>query len=1005
LEKLRARGVDLQFSRLRLTWDRGIVAENVRFGPSDEPWGPRLTAAEVRLELNHQALAHLRFQIDSLLLRQGRLVWPIEQTNSPPPEIGATNSTQRNIPTLTQGPPHELAVENIQTELRLMPDDAWSLDNFSAGFAGARVRLFGEVANASAVRRWKVFHAERPPSARFWQTQIQQLADTLQKVHFSAPPDLKLDVRGDARDLQTFKVRLRVSAPGAETPWGTLVQGLFTARVLPATNQSLARAELRLNAQAIQTPWARATDLRFTNYLTWAESQNMVNADATASASGLETEWGRGTNAYLEARWLQALSNAVPLSGTGQLRCDQAETKWGSASNIRLSLERPADDPRLAAPESVEGGSNAPRPNAPTWLPSKMPSRFNWQAECSELHSPKLDAGALTAAGTWREPELAVTNLHAELYGGRLEARAGLDVITRAFDFSVNSNFEVKKLSQLTPKTREFLDQFTWEKTPQLQAFGSMVLPAFTNQHPDWHAEVQPTLRLQGEFKVSQGTFRGIPATSAQSHFTYSNMVWDLPDLIATRPEGWVQAAHRADDKTKDFYWRFHSTIDPTCTRALLEPKHQRAFESFTLSAPPLIDAEVYGRFHDWERTTAKAHVVATNLTVRGHALDRFETTVSYTNQFVTLTDAFARHGTQQLSAAGLAIDFVAQKIFLTNGFATSDPQTFARAIGPKVAQALEPYHFTQPPTVRVEGIIPIHDEQDADLWFDVKGGQFQWWKINVPAITGRLHWAGLQLSLNDVRAPFFGGAASGEANFNFSRGQGTDFQFDLAVTNARLELLMAALSTNRPTMDSLNAPRSNASRSNAPPNLEGFLSGSLTVARANSSDWRTYNGRGNVQLRDGLIWAIPIFGIFSPVLDGISPGLGSSRANAGTATFTITNGVIRSDDLEIRSPALRLEYRGTLDLQDQVNARVEAELLRDVWGIGPLISTVLWPVTKLFEYKVTGSLNQPKSDPVFFVPRIVLLPFHPFRTLKDLLPENPASANTNSPPVFEKIP
>src|SRR5262245_3809488 len=32
LEKLRARGVDLDFTRLRWSWYRGMVAENVKFG-------------------------------------------------------------------------------------------------------------------------------------------------------------------------------------------------------------------------------------------------------------------------------------------------------------------------------------------------------------------------------------------------------------------------------------------------------------------------------------------------------------------------------------------------------------------------------------------------------------------------------------------------------------------------------------------------------------------------------------------------------------------------------------------------------------------------------------------------------------------------------------------------------------------------------------------------------------------------------------------------------------
>ena len=100
----------------------------------------------------------------------------------------------------------------------------------------------------------------------------------------------------------------------------------------------------------------------------------------------------------------------------------------------------------------------------------------------------------------------------------------------------------------------------------------------------------------------------------------------------------------------------------------------------------------------------------------------------------------------------------------------------------------------------------------------------------------------------------------------------------------------------------------------------------------------------------------------------------------------------------------MRLQYRGTLDFQGQVNARAEAELLRDAWLVGPLVSTVLWPVTKLFEYKITGTLGAPKGDPVYLVPKVVtlpfLFPFRPLRTLRGLFPENSNANNTNPPPA-----
>ena len=181
---------------------------------------------------------------------------------------------------------------------------------------------------------------------------------------------------------------------------------------------------------------------------------------------------------------------------------------------------------------------------------------------------------------------------------------------------------------------------------------------------------------------------------------------------------------------------------------------------------------------------------------------------------------------------------------------------------------------------------------------------------------------------------------------------------------------------------------------------LEGRLSGTLVITKANYAEDNNVNGYGNAQLRDGLLWDIPLFGIFSPVLESVLPGLGSSRASAGTCTFSISNAVVRSEDLEIHSSPMRLRYRGTVDLDGRVNARFEAELLRDMWVVGPLVSTVFWPVSKMFEYKVNGSLDQPRIVPVYFIPRIVLLPFHPFRTIKDLMPEETSVNRTNAPPA-----
>jgi hypothetical protein len=302
--------------------------------------------------------------------------------------------------------------------------------------------------------------------------------------------------------------------------------------------------------------------------------------------------------------------------------------------------------------------------------------------------------------------------------------------------------------------------------------------------------------------------------------------------------------------------------------------------------------------------------------------------------------------------------------------------------VGPNIAKVMEPYHFLEPPSGRVEGVIPMRDVEDADLHFDVDGRTFEWWKFRVPRVTGRVDWVGLRLVLTNVSAGFYGGAAKGGAEFLFSEeNDGADFRFNLAVSNADLRALMKSMTTNQ-------------SR------LEGSLTGTLAVNSTNSADWRSLNGGGRASLRDGLIWEIPLFGILSPALDSITPGLGSSRASEASANFIITNGVVRSDDLQVRAPTMRLEYRGTADLQGRVDARAQAELLRDTWVVGPVLSVALWPVTKLFEYKITGTLHDPRTEPVY-IPKMFFVPFHPFRTIRDLIPEQPPANLTNAPPAF----
>jgi hypothetical protein len=56
-------------------------------------------------------------------------------------------------------------------------------------------------------------------------------------------------------------------------------------------------------------------------------------------------------------------------------------------------------------------------------------------------------------------------------------------------------------------------------------------------------------------------------------------------------------------------------------------------------------------------------------------------------------------------------------------------------------------------------------------------------------------------------------------------------------------------------------------------------------------------------------------------------------------------------------------------------------------------------PVTKVFTYKVTGTLEQPKTE---LLPLFSRMLFHPFRTLRGLWPE---ADDPSKKPLFLPLP
>jgi len=956
---LRAQGIELQFTRLRLHFVRGFVAENVVVGHAAAPGNPTLSAAEVQLQLDYAALWHRRLELRGLALRRGRFTWPATAVST-------------------------LTLTNLQAELRFQTNDTWSLDHFQADCDGIKLALAGEIAHGPEIRHWEIFQGPQPPGPPQPPAALRAITELLDRLHLAGGARFNLRVDGDARDLHSFVVRLGASVPMAQTPWGSARDVSLAADLAVPANLSPPPANIGpqpslgwlTNFQPYRLTWTlRLAQLRSQrlNAGRLACAGSWLAPDLNLTNLSVVLDSGR-----FEAQAHLHLLASDPKSPAAHLDIDAptVQTPWGGARDLRLA----ADLAAAADAPGLQTASNSPSGDWGWWA-SLQPYRASWTLRLAQFRSTKLNADSVACAGSWLAPELAVTNFSAGLVGGGLEGQARLNVATHECVFTNRACFDFHATAALLPQeARHWLAQISWPQPPSLVAGGSLVLPPWTNRAPDWR-DARQSLRLAGEFAATNVAWPGIAFDAVRSHFSRSNYIWRVPDLVLARTNGTFAVSCFGSDATGNFLCHLQGALDLNALRPLLPTNAAGAFEIISLTVPPAVDADVCGRWGDFDSLGIQGNVWATNFSVRGEAVESFQTRAVYTNRVLDCWQPSLRRTEGQMTADRITVDFNAQRVYFTNGFSTADPQAVAHAIGPDTDRALAPYRFLRPPNARVNGYAPLRGSTDADLVFDVDGGPFVWLNLHSPHVAGQVHWLGQTLILTNVTAAFYGGQGAGFASFDFSVPHpGADYFLAATITSADLHLLASDFST----------------RTN---HLEGALSGTLVLTRADTRDWRIPDGFGHATLRDGLLWDIPIFGVLSPALNKLSPNWGYSRATEAQADFVITNGVIRSDSLWIRTTMMRLDYTGTVDLHGNVNARVTAQLLRNTWIFGHLVSGLLWPVSKLFEYRVTGTLDRPQAKPVTpLLPDLLLLPLHPIRSFEDLLP--PADFFTNAPPA-----
>jgi len=964
-------GVDLDFSLLRLSWYKGILAEQVRIRPQTDALAPELECQRLDLDLRFRGLLGLKLQPESITLTSGTLHLPYVTTN------GSTTF---------------LTVSNIQGTLRFDHRGGWYLDALEGQLATLNVSASGRLTNTASLGDWRVFRARATTNRAALPTAWRELSEILEITTFTRPPDLRLVFNVDGAAPDQSSLRCTLDATEARSPHATWSNARMAFNVAPAADIDCSRVEMQLEAASVETAHGGLDNVQlFAGFNCRPASGSMQDGRFDFLAERLETAGANADGVSLAAEMEFGSEGLVPTNTSFELRADTLTLRHSlafsgvsnaaaPATNRTVRLKNPGLQGQMG-PEATSGLALDHVPFPALQYLDRI--RINATLQSDEVQETTFGATNLSVHFDWHAPRLDIRRLEVGLPGGTLDVRAGLDAATGQARFNGVSTIDPKGLSGvLPPVANEWLDRYTWQAPPRVTGGGSVEFPHWTAGSTNWPGDIRPSLVIDARFEAGPATFRGMTVQGAASALHYSNMFWNLPDLTLQQPDGRVLIEHVNNDRTAEFLFRIQLNADPTPGWALISPTAvgaRRTLGELHFSAPPAADLFVTGCWRDNSRLNVDARVYATHLTFRGVSADELRAVARFTNNVLTLTDAFVRQGARTAATDRLEFRFTDRVAFLSNATTTLPPMDIATVIGPTVVRTIAPYRFVTPPVGRVDGVIPLGNIEAADLRFRLKGGPFEWWKFRLPQIEGLVWWQGETVTLTNLEAILYGGAARAGMFLDFVDKPSPDFTFQAEIFGADMQPLVSELfgSTNR---------------------LEGRLSGTLVVTQANTGDFGSWFGHGTASLKDGFLWNIPVFGVVSPVLETVMPGMGNSRASAATGTFTITNSVIRTDDLLIHSSNMRLRYEGTVDFEGRVNATAEADLLRDAFVIGQAVSLIFTPVSKLMIMEITGTLAQPKARPYYVLPRVLLAPLNPLKLFKDFFATEESVTNAVPP-------
>lgn len=261
---------------------------------------------------------------------------------------------------------------------------------------------------------------------------------------------------------------------------------------------------------------------------------------------------------------------------------------------------------------------------------------------------------------------------------------------------------------------------------------------------------------------------------------------------------------------------------------------------------------------------------------------------------------------------------------------------------------------FDTHPAIQANGVVCPKNYTNNQFYANIESSGFTYSNFHFSTFNSDIVVEGITNTLKNFKSDFYGGDMEGNLTFVILDNSYTniDYYGNFSLDSVNYGLFAPALGMQ------------NSEEVSGLVDCNVELDGKLT-----ENIWKGMNAKGSFSIKHGWLFRMHFFGGLSKILAHVIPGLDFIMSQSDLrVNFDMKDGIADITKFSLDGDVLSISGKGKVNLiNKEFDMKFQIKFMKQHTLVAKLVNTVVWPLSKLFEVRLTGTIENPNWQAVNF--------------------------------------